>query len=74
MEPYEDENCKCHEIEKEIDKKYPDANWNLDEACEEWGNRSVEIEDNDIEFSSYPLECYGCTCSACGRRICGLCV
>lgn len=74
MKPYEDENCKCHEIENEINIKFPQANWNRDKACSTWGERLTELPDNNIEFEAYSNECYGCTCPTCGRKICGWCV
>jgi hypothetical protein len=74
MKPYDDPDCKCHEIEDEIRKKYPDCNWNIDEACSEWIERSKELEVNEIEFEPHSDECYGCTCPTCGRMICGWCV
>ena len=66
--------CKCHEIVAEINEKYPNCSWNLDEACEMWGDRVDELEDNDIEFEPYSDECYGCTCPSCGNMVCGWCV
>lgn len=66
--------CKCEEIVKDINKKYPKANWNCDEACQEWKERSSELEDNNIQFDDGSDECYACTCPTCGAFICGWCV
>jgi len=75
MKPYIDKNCKCHEIEKEINLKYPEDNWNMDRACKEWRIRSrKELKDNNIEFEPLSDECYGCTCPTCGYMICNWCV
>lgn len=69
-----DEDCKCWKIEQEINKKYPDNDWNCDESCEEWEKREKELKDNHIEFEEASDEVYGCTCPTCGRIICGQCV
>jgi hypothetical protein len=66
--------CKCHEIEDEINKKHPNCSWNVDAACEEWNTRSSELEDADIEYEPGSDELYGCTCPTCGRLVCGWCV
>lgn len=74
MKPFEDVNCKCHIIEQEINKKFPDRNWNFDDACSEWQKRSSELTNNNIEFEKYADENYACTCPTCGRLLCGWCV
>lgn len=74
MKPYDDEHCECFEIEESINKKYPEGDWNLDECCEEWRERSSELENNNIEYEDGADECYGCCCPTCGRMICGWCV
>ena len=74
MKPNEDENCKCHEIEAKIKKKFPNCSWNCDDACNEWNKEVENLEDNNIEFEDYADENYGCTCPTCGRMICGWCV
>lgn len=67
--------CKyCDEVVNEINKKYPHADWNLDEACAMWRELSENIPDNHIKFDEGSDECYGCTCPACGKFICGWCV
>ncbi len=66
--------CKCFEIEKEINAKFPDCNWNVDKACEEWSARSKELENNHIKFKKFADEYYACTCPTCGRIVCGWCV
>ena len=74
MEPYDDPECKCHALEDEIQEKYPDADWNGDEACAEWNLRyRDELVDNDIEFKLLSDEYYGCTCPTCGRMVCSWC-
>ena len=71
----QDENkCKCFKIVEEINKKFPKADWNCDEACHEWGKRESELEDKKIKFEPFSDECYACTCPTCGRIICGWCV
>jgi hypothetical protein len=74
MKPYDDPNCRCHEIEAGINRDYPNANWNCDEACSAWRERSAELKDNGIEFEDYADACYSCTCPTCGRIVCGWCV
>jgi len=74
MKPYDDEDCKCYEIEEAINKEFPKCNWNMDDACKAWIERSKVLKDNNIEFKKYSDECYGCTCPTCGRMICGWCV
>ena len=76
MKPYDDPNCKCYQIEKEIEEKYPDESLpDMGKACNEWARRSMaELEDNDIEFEDNSDSCYACTCPTCGRFICGACV
>lgn len=68
------EECICYQIEREINEKYLDTNWNCDEACYEWRERSKDIPDNGIEFEDYADENYTCTCPTCGRIVCGWCV
>jgi len=74
MEPYEDAGCKCHEVESQINSDFPDADWNVDNACDAWRERSSSLIDNDIEFEPFSDSRYGCTCPTCGRMICGWCV
>ena len=74
MKAYEDKNCGCYKIEKEINEKYPSSDWNNDEVCKEWRKRGGELKDNNIEFEDCSDEYYGCTCPTCGRMICGWCV
>ena len=66
--------CECYRIEKEINELYPNSDWNTDEACDAWGERCKELEDNDITFEDGSDECYACTCPTCGRIVCGWCV
>jgi hypothetical protein len=74
MKPYDDPDCECHKIEAAIKLEYPKCDWNLDNACRAWQNRSGELVDNGIEFAPYSDDAYGCTCPTCGRFICGWCV
>lgn len=74
MKPYEDENCECHRIQKEIDEQYPRANWNMDNACKSWHDQKEKLEDNNIEFEPHSDNDYGCTCPTCGRMLCGWCI
>jgi len=74
MKPYNDNNCDCHKIEAGINKEFPKADWNIDDACKAWSERSGQLKDNEIDFEAYSDECYGCTCPTCGRMICGWCV
>jgi hypothetical protein len=71
--PYDDPDCKCHEIEKEIDAKH-NGTWNCGKACEVWLDRKSEIEDNGINFEGCSDAAYSCTCPACGRVVCSWCV
>lgn len=68
MKPYEDQNCKCYEIEEEMEKW-----WNVNRAkfCQVWDERSDTLIDNDIELGRDDL---GCHCPTCGRFICGECI
>lgn len=63
------EECECEAIEKEIREKYPNCNWNMDEACEEWAKRYKELPYNNVEYE----EPYACCCPACGRSVCNWC-
>ena len=74
MGPYDDETCGCHEIENKINAEFPEANWNLDSACKAWGDRKQGLLNNNIEFTPFSDENYGCTCPSCGRMICSWCV
>ena len=74
MKPYYDKGCGCYKIVEEINEQYPKADWNCDEACKAWHDRSIELEHNDIDFEPYSDEYYACTCPTCGRIICGWCV
>ena len=74
MKPYSDENCKCHEVESEIRERYPECNWNVDDACRAWNEAAPSLENNSIVFEAHSDECYGCTCPTCGRMVCGWCV
>lgn len=74
MKPYDDPNCECHKIVEEINKEFPNADWNIDEACTAWNDRKGKLKNNNIEIEAYSDECYGCTCPTCGRFICGWCV
>lgn len=74
MKPYDDENCKCYEIQSEINKQFPKSDWNCDAACDAWRERSTELEDNNIEFEPHSDKSYSCTCPTCGRVICEWCV
>ena len=44
MKPYIDKNCKCFKIEKNINKRFPDCDWCLDEACGAWGEKKKWIK------------------------------
>ena len=67
--------CKyCEEIERDIENKYPYADWNVGEDCREWNERVKEIPSNNIEFEEWADENYACTCPYCGVIICGWCV
>ncbi len=68
------ETCRCFTIVEEINAKFPDANWNLDEACEEWQKREKELEDNGIEFEDGADAWYCCNCPTCGSTVCGWCL
>ena len=74
MKPYIDENCKCHEIEDQIDIEFSGIGWNMGEACNAWQQRSSELKNNNIEFEAFSDAPYACTCPTCGRTICGWCV
>lgn len=74
MKPYDDPDCKCHAIQDAIKAEFPDCNWNCDDACKAWEERSEELEHNNIEFEPYADERYGCTCPTCGHFVCGWCV
>lgn len=74
MKPYEDKNCKCWEVEESINKEFPNCDWNMDEACKAWADRSEGLKDNDIEHEPYSDDVYACTCPTCGRTVCGWCV
>ena len=74
MKPYDDDNCKCHEIEAEINEANPGCDWNCDACCKAWSERSGDLQDNHIEFDDAADENYGCTCPTCGRMVCGWCV
>ena len=68
-------SCKhCDKLVEEINNKYPNADWNCDEACGMWRELSINIPDNNIEFGEYSDERYACTCPSCGEWICGWCV
>ena len=45
--------CRCEAIEEEINREFPNADWNCDEACNAWRERSSELPDVGIEFESY---------------------
>lgn len=68
------EECKCVQIVKDINKKFPDSDWNCDKACHEWQERSGELEDKNIQFDAGADDNYACTCPTCGEWICGWCV
>jgi hypothetical protein len=68
------QECRCYEIKDKINKDFPKSDWNLDEACDAWHERSKDLKNNHIKFEPYSDECYGCTCPTCGRMICGWCV
>ena len=74
MKPFDDEECKCHQIEDDINKENPGCNWNCDKCCAAWQERSTELVDNNIEFEPHADENYACTCPTCGNVICGWCV
>lgn len=74
MLPYVDESCKCHTIKAEIEAKYPDADWNMDKACEAWFEDAFKLKDNHIDHGEDSDAQYGCTCPTCGSFICGWCV
>ena len=63
--------CKCHEIEKQINEEFPECNWNMDAACGRWNDRVTEIEATDVAPDPEAEGC--CTCPACGRCICAWC-
>lgn len=63
-----DGGCKCHKIVAEINRQYPHADWNCDEACNAWHKRRHELEDTGVEGEEY---C--CNCPTCGRIICAWC-
>lgn len=67
-------DCLCHEIEAAIRERYPDDDWNMDDACTAWRKHKNKLVDNNIEFDSGSDEAYGCTCPTCGRMLCGWCV
>jgi hypothetical protein len=64
----------CDGLIAEINEKYPDCDWNLDEACYMWRERSGDIPDMGIEFEEYDDEALGCPCPYCGELICGWCI
>jgi len=74
MKAYEDANCECHKIVEKINRKYPNADWNCDRACDMWHYESEKLHVNNIIFEEYSDESYGCTCPTCGEMICGWCV
>jgi len=74
MKPYDDENCRCHKVEAEINEEFPDADWNVDAACKAWRKRSKKLFVNNIEYDPHSDAYYGCTCPTCGRLVCGWCI
>ncbi len=67
--------CECDQIVEEINKKFPNSDWNMDESCDEWSKRKHELLYNsNIKFEEFSDECYACTCPACGKIICGWCI
>jgi hypothetical protein len=74
MEPYEDINCECYSIENQINVDYPESNWNCDNACSAWAERSKNLKLKNIEYQPYDDANYACCCPTCGRIICGWCV
>ena len=67
------QKCECYEIEDKINKEFPNANWNCDQACDAWHERSDNIRHND-NVEQHEPEDYACNCPNCGRCICGWCV
>lgn len=63
-----DGGCKCHKIVAEINRQYPHADWNCDEACNAWCLRKEELINTGVEGEEY---C--CNCPTCGRTICSWC-
>ena len=74
MKPYDDPDCPCYKMEAEINREFPKAHWNCDEACGAWQERSHSLKDNSIDFVDYDDEWYACTCPTCGRIVCGWCI
>ena len=74
MKPFKDEKCICLILEKIVNDRHPECDWNIDNACDLWGKFSNQIINNNIGFDKSSDECYGCTCPRCGRLICGWCV
>jgi hypothetical protein len=74
MNPYHDPDCPCRELVRQIDKDFPGCNWNMDDACAAWAERSKTLKRNPIEYEPYSDENYGCNCPTCGRGVCGWCV
>jgi hypothetical protein len=68
------DECKCHQIEREINEQHPGCHWNCDAACDEWLKRVKELPDNNIEYEEGADENWACTCPACGRVVCVWCV
>lgn len=69
-----DGQCKCDLIVEDINKKFPNCDWNCDLACQEWDKRQHELKDNNIVFEAWSDESLACTCPECGKWICGWCV
>ena len=74
MKPYNDIDCACYRITDEINKKFPNSDWNLDAACEEWKKRKSELTYNSIKFECDSEGRYSCTCPTCGRIVCRWCL
>ena len=67
-------SCECEIILKEIKKEFPNANFNIDEACEAWNERSKKLKNNNIKIDPDDDHIHACTCPTCGVTICGRCV
>ena len=69
------QECECRALEDRINAEFPEEDWTFrGESCLAWQDRSLDLENNDIEFEPHSDEGYACTCPTCGRVVCGWCV
>jgi hypothetical protein len=67
-------SCKCKKLEKEINSKFKNTNWNnCSEACATWCSESQKLKDNKIKWQE-SWDKGACRCPTCGRELCSWCV